>query len=97
LDSCFKTCGVFKILAKVWAYCQPLPMQQNPSKSTQRQLVQETSKYHQKHEILVFKKKKQNKTLLCVKAAPKHVHTILIFNTRISHMPFSLSKNGLCM
>jgi hypothetical protein len=41
-------------------------------------------------EILVFLKKK----LMCVEGAPKHVYTVWIFNTRIFHMPFSMSKNS---
>jgi hypothetical protein len=46
-----------------------------------------------KIEILVYFKKK----LPCVERAPKHEYTIWIFNLRIFHMPFSMSKNGLCM
>jgi hypothetical protein len=41
-----------------------------------------------KNEILVF---------LCVEGTSKHVHTTWISNPRIFHMPFSMSKNGLCM
>jgi hypothetical protein len=46
-----------------------------------------------KIEILDFFKNK----LPCVEGAPKHEHTIWIFNLRIFYMPFSMSKNGLCM
>jgi hypothetical protein len=46
-----------------------------------------------KIEILVFFQKK----LLSVEGALKHEHTIWIFNLRIFHMPFSMSKNGHCM
>jgi hypothetical protein len=46
-----------------------------------------------KIEILIFFKKK----LPCVEGTSKHVHTIWIFNTRIFHTRFSMSKNGLCM
>jgi hypothetical protein len=46
-----------------------------------------------KIEILVFLKKIK---YLCVEKAPlEHVFTILIFNPRIFHMLFFLSKNGL--
>jgi hypothetical protein len=42
---------------------------------------------------LVFFKKK----ILYVEEALEHVSTIWIFNSRIFHMLFLLSKNGLCM
>jgi hypothetical protein len=57
-------------------------------KSSQRQLVQETLKFHQKLRFWFFSKKK----LPCVEGAPKHVHTIWIFNTRIFHVFFNVKK-----
>ena len=43
--------------------------------------------------ILIFYRNK----ILYVEDAPKHVHTVWIFNTTIFSMPFLLSKNDLCM
>jgi hypothetical protein len=63
-------------------------MQQNLPKSAQRQNFEIPPKL-----ILVFFKKK----ILCIEEAPKHVSTVWIFNPRIYHMLFLLSKNGLCM
>jgi hypothetical protein len=58
LDSWFKSYGVLKISAKVWACSQPLPMEWNLPKfaqnyqilpkSAQRQLAWVTLKYYQK-------------------------------------------------
>jgi hypothetical protein len=48
-----------------------------------------------KIEIFVFYQKKFK--IPCVEGAPKHEHTNWIFNLRIFHMLFSMSKNGLCM
>jgi hypothetical protein len=45
-----------------------------------------------KIKTLVFFKKN-----LRIKDSSKHVSTIQIFNTNFCHMPFLLSKNGLCM
>jgi hypothetical protein len=47
-----------------------------------------------KIKILVFFK---NKKILRVEEALEHVSTIWIFNPRIFHMLFLLSKNGPCM
>jgi hypothetical protein len=47
-----------------------------------------------KTKILIFSPKKD---LPCVEGAPKHVHTVWIFNTRIFHVPSSMLKNGLCI
>jgi hypothetical protein len=72
-------------------------MQQNLPKIAKTSLRTITSRNFEippKIEILDFFKKKK---LLCVEGAPKHVQTVWIFNTRIFHMPFSMSKNGLCM
>jgi hypothetical protein len=101
LDSWLRSYEVFKVLAKVWACSQPLPMQQNLPKSTQnclnypklpksaqKQIVQETLKFHKKLRFWFFSKKKPP----CVEGAPKHVHIVRIFNTRIFHMPFSMSN-----
>jgi hypothetical protein len=63
------------------------------SKSAQKQLVQETLKFHQNLRFWFFPKK----TLLYVEGAQKHELTVWIFNLRIFHMPFSMSKNGLCI
>jgi hypothetical protein len=46
-----------------------------------------------KIEILVLLKNK----IVCVEEALEHVFTVWIFNPRIFHMLFLLSKNGLCM
>jgi hypothetical protein len=75
-------------VAKSAQICPKLP------KTAQRQLVQETLIFHQKIEILIFFKRKN---FHVVEGAPKHKHTVWIFNLRIFHMPFSMSKNGLCM
>jgi hypothetical protein len=32
-----------------------------------------------------------------MEGTPKHEHTFWIFNLRFFHMPFSMSKNDLCM
>jgi hypothetical protein len=79
--------SVIANVAKSTQICPKLP------KSAQRQLVQETLKFYQKLRFWFFLGKK----LSCVEETSKHVHTIWIFNTRIFHMPFSMSKNGLCM
>jgi hypothetical protein len=68
--------------SKICWNCPKLP------KFGKKQLVQETLKFHQKLRFLFFP---------CIEGTPKHVHTVWIFNTRIFHMPFSMSKNGLCM
>jgi hypothetical protein len=75
--------------------CPILPKTtQNLPKSAHGQLVQETLKSHQKLRFWFFSKKK----IPCVKeGAPKHEHIVWIFNLRIFHMPFSMSKKGLCM
>jgi hypothetical protein len=62
--------------------CQNLP------KFAQRQNFEIPPKI----EILVFL---QNKKFLCIEEALEHVSTIWIFNPRIFHMLFLLSKNGL--
>jgi hypothetical protein len=93
LDSLFKSYEVFKILAQARACCQPL------SKSAQN--CQNLTKFAQKWnfeippkiEILVCSKKKN----LHVEGALGHVSIVWIFNPRIFHMLFLLSKNGLCM
>jgi hypothetical protein len=91
LDLRFKSYEIFKISAKIWACCQPLPMQQNLSKFPQRQFIQETLKFHQKLRFWFFSKKK----LPYVEGAPKHVRTIwIVFSLRIFHMPFSMSKKA---
>ena len=94
MDSQFKSYGIFKISAKIWACNQPLPIQQKLPKTVQKQLIQETLKFHQNLRFWFFYILKQ---LPCVEGAPKHVHSNKIFNTRIFYMPFSMSKNGLCM
>jgi hypothetical protein len=63
------------------------------AKFAQKQLVQKTLKFHQKLKFWFFSKTK----LPCVEGAPKHERTIWIFNLKFFHMPFSMSKNGLCM
>jgi hypothetical protein len=47
-----------------------------------------------KNEILVFFK---NKNLYVYQEALEYISTVWIFNPRIFHMLFLLSKNGLCM
>jgi hypothetical protein len=104
----FKSYEVLKISAKVWACCQPLPMHQNLPKTAQNYLkLPKTTKIRPKTissrnfeippeiEILVFFKKETS--IYRGDINRKHVHTVWIFNTRIFHMPFSMSKNGLCM
>jgi hypothetical protein len=78
-------------LHKIAQNCPKLP---KLPKFAQRQLVPETLKYHQKLRFWCFSEEKK---LLYVEGIPKHVHTVWIFNIRIFHMPFPLSKNGLCM
>jgi hypothetical protein len=70
-------------------------MQQNLPKSTQRQLVWETLKYHQKLSfwffLLIFK-------IPCVdsgRGGMKACAYCLDFHSKISPMPILLSKNGL--
>jgi hypothetical protein len=75
------------------SHCQCSKICPNLPKTAQRQLVQETLKFHQKLRFWFFSKKK----LPCVEGAPKHEHDVWIFNLRIFHMPFSMSKNGLCI
>jgi hypothetical protein len=64
LDSWFKSYEVFKISAKLWACCQPLPMQQNLTKTAQncQNLLKSAQKQNleipQKIEILMFFKNK---------------------------------------
>jgi hypothetical protein len=57
-----------------------------------------------KIELLVFFKNKnwafiffQKQKILRVEEAVEHVFSLWIFNPRIFHMLFLLSKNGLCM
>jgi hypothetical protein len=106
LDSWFKSYGVFKTSTKVLACYQPLPncqcnkicpklpksaqIYQNMTKDNKFKKLWNTSK---NWDFGIFLKQK----LLCVEGAPRHVYTVWIFNTRTYHMPFSLSKNGLCM
>jgi hypothetical protein len=88
-----------KISAEISACYQPLPMQQNLPKfaqncqnlpkSTQRQNFEIPPKI----EILVF----FQKNILHIEEVLEHVFTIWIFNPRIFHMLFLLSKNGLCL
>jgi hypothetical protein len=68
-------------------------MQQNLTKTTRigPKKLFKNFEIPPKIESLVFFKK----MLPCVEGTPKHVHTIWISNTRIFHMPFSMSKNGL--
>jgi hypothetical protein len=63
---------------------------QNLPKSVQRQNFEMPPKI----EILVFFFIKKN---LLVEEALEHVSIVWIFNPRIFHMLFLLSKNGLCM
>jgi hypothetical protein len=65
-------------------------MQQILPKSAQRQNFEIPPKI----EILVFFK---NKNFNCIEEALEHVSTVRIFNPRIFHMLFLLSKTGLCM
>jgi hypothetical protein len=96
LDSRLKSYGVFKISAQVRTCSKPLWMQENLPKSAQncQNLPKdETLKFCQKSRFYCFSKKK----ILCVEEALEHVSTVWIFNPRIFHMLFLLSKNGLCM
>jgi hypothetical protein len=68
---------------------------QNCQRSCPKTISSRNFEIPPKFEILVFlTKKKKN---LHVEGAPEHVHTVWIFNARIFYMPFSMSKNGLCM
>jgi hypothetical protein len=60
LDLWFESYEVFKILTEVWACCQPLPMQQNLTKTTQicQNLPKDDYEIPQKIKILVFFKNK---------------------------------------
>jgi hypothetical protein len=62
-------------------------------KFAQRQLAWGTLKYHPKKWDFGVSQKK----VPYVEEASQHVLRVWIFNTKISHMPFSLSKNGLYM
>jgi hypothetical protein len=88
----FKNYEVSKISALLWADCQCskfcpklLETAQNLPKSAKSQNFEIPSKI----KILVFFKTK----ILCI----EHVSTVWIFNPRIFHMLFLLSKNSLCM
>jgi hypothetical protein len=100
LDSRFKSYGVLKISIEVWACSQPLPMQQNLPKIVKNcqnlpknNFLEELWNTTKSWDFGVFLLKK----IICVEKAPKHMPTIWIFITRISQMPFLLSKNDLCM
>jgi hypothetical protein len=100
LDLWFKSYEVFKISGDLWACCQPLPMQQNLSKSAQN--CQNSPKDNEFKKLWNSTKNWdfgfiQKRKLPCVEGAPKHEHTIWIFNLGIFCMPFSMSKNGICM
>ena len=60
-------------------------------KTAQWQLAWQTLKYEKKFRFWHFKKN------LLIKDAPKHVSTVWVFDTRISHKPFLLSKNNVSM
>jgi hypothetical protein len=70
--------------------CPKLP---KTAKICQNLPEDETLKFHQKSRFKCVSKKKN----LCVEEALEHVSTVWIFNPRIFHMLFLLSKNGLCM
>jgi hypothetical protein len=86
----------FKISGDLWACCQPLPMQQilpnqpKTAKICPKPKLWNTTK---NWDFSFFQKYK----FLHVEAALEHVSTVWIFNPRIFHMLFLLSKNGLCM
>ena len=90
MDLRFISYEVFQILAKVWACCQPLPMQQYLPKFAQKRNFE----IPQKIKILVFFQKQK---FLHIEEALEYVFSVWIFNSRIFHMLFLLSKNGLCM
>jgi hypothetical protein len=73
-------------VAKSAQICPKLP------KTAQRQLVQETLKFHQKLRFWYFYKKIKKKKLPCVEGAPKHGHTIWIFIPSIFSYAYFLSK-----
>jgi hypothetical protein len=103
LDSWFKSLGVLKISAQVQACSQPLWMQQILPKSAQNYpKLQEFAKICPKmklrnstrnRDFSVFQKKK----ILRVEEVLEYVSVVRIFNPRIFHMLFLLSKNGLCI
>jgi hypothetical protein len=93
LDLRFKSYEVFKISAQVQACCQPLSMQQILPKTTQICLKTKLWNTTKKWDFSVFQKWK----FLCIEEALEHVSTIQIFNSRVFHMLFLLSKNGLWM
>jgi hypothetical protein len=97
LDLWFKSYEVFKNSNELWGCYQPLPMQQNLPKTTRicpETIISRNFEIPPKIEISAFFK---NNKLQCVEGAPKHEYTIWIFNLRIFHMPFSMSKNSFCM
>jgi hypothetical protein len=103
LDLRFKSYGVLKISATLWAGSQPLSMQQILPKPAQNcpklpksaQISVKTKLWNstKNQDFSVFQKKK----ILCIEEALEHVSTVWIFNPRMFHMLFLLSKNGLCM
>jgi hypothetical protein len=89
LDLRFKSYGVLKISATLWAGSQPLLMQQFLPKTAQRQNFEIPPKI----EILVF----FLNNFFFIEEKLEQVSTVWIFNLNFFHMLFLLSKNGLCM
>jgi hypothetical protein len=89
LDSRLKSYGVFKIWAQVWACSQPLWMQENLPKTAKICPNMKLWNLDKNRDFSVFQKYKF--------LSLEHVSTIWIFNPRICHMLFLLSKTSLCM
>jgi hypothetical protein len=103
LDLWLKSYEVFKISVQVGACCQPLSMQQNLPKTAQNcPKLPQFAKICPKMKLWNSTKNRDfsiflNKKFVRVEEALEHVFTIWIFNPRIFHMLFLLSKNGLCV
>jgi hypothetical protein len=90
LDLRFKSYGILKISATLRAGSHPLSMQQFLPKTAQN--CPKLPKTAQ-----IWLKTKLWNTTKNVEEALEHVSTVRMFNPRIFHMQFLLSKNGLCM
>jgi hypothetical protein len=93
LDSWFKSYGVLKISALLWACSQPLSMQQILPKTAKIYPKTKLWNTTKNRDFNVFQKDKFRH----VEEALEHVSTVWIFNPKFFHMLFLLSKNGLCM
>jgi hypothetical protein len=105
LDLWFKSYEVFKILAQVWAYCQPLSMEQNLPKTAKicpSMPKDKILKYHQKSRFLCFSKIKismyRSGTGSCfyhlVFQSKNFSYAIFIVKKRPLYVNFSISPCG---